>query len=307
MKSRALQVMDHRSVDVKPMLKPFVPDREALETELQRLANPYIRWEEGTTVSRGDQAVCRLESDCPKFQKEKVRFVAGSGMFRKELEALSIGMSVGETKSVNLPEGKVTLSLTGAVNRVVPQVDDEMAQKLGLEGVRTVEEYKTYLLARQKEEAFRNTLYEPRKQLMEAVIAGSEFVLHKEDWAVLVEGELNRCRVLCRQEGMTLEEMTAEQFRGRIPVKSYHELVIMTQNNSWNRLCEYLLGHWYAKTDGFLPGEEDYEAFIADYVKAWHTTEAQARESNTPENFRLNQYISHAYSVQEKYIREQYI
>ena len=40
----------------------------------------------------------------------------------------------------------------------------------------------------------------------------------------MVNRELDRCRTLCRQEGMVLEEMTPEQFRGRIPVKSYHEL-----------------------------------------------------------------------------------
>ena len=73
MKSRVLRAKDYREVDVKPLLKPFVPDEAALEAELRRLANPYIRWEDGTTVSSGDQVVCRLASDCPRFQREKVR------------------------------------------------------------------------------------------------------------------------------------------------------------------------------------------------------------------------------------------
>ena len=90
MKSRILKVKDYREVDVEPLLRPFVPDETALEAELRRLTNPYIRWEPGEEVSAGDQVVCRLLSDCPRYNKEKVRFVAGSGMFQRELENLSI-------------------------------------------------------------------------------------------------------------------------------------------------------------------------------------------------------------------------
>lgn len=306
MKSRALQVRDYHSVDIKPLLGPFAPDEEALEKELQRLANPYIRWEEGTVLSDGDQAVCRLESECPRFRKEKVRFVAGSGMFHRELEACSIGMSVGETKTLELPEGKVALTLTAVMNRIAPGADDRMVEKLGLEGIRTVEAYRAYLLTQQKEAAFQEALSKPQAELMREVCRQSEFVLGKEDWAAVVERELDRCRVLSRQEGMTLEEMTPEQFAGRIPVKSYHELVAMVQDSAWDRLCEYLLGRRYAEEDGFEPEEGDYEAFIADYVKTWHTTEEKAREANTPDYYLFNQYVGHAYDVHAQYIREQY-
>ena len=142
MKSRILKVKDYREVDVRPLLKPFVPDEAALEAELRRLTNPYIRWEPGEVVSAGDQVVCRLASDCPRYNKEKVRFVAGSGMFQRELENLSIGMRVGETREAGLPEGKVSLTLAGVMNRVALEPSDEMVEKLELDGVHTVAEYR---------------------------------------------------------------------------------------------------------------------------------------------------------------------
>ena len=214
MKSRVLRAKDYREVDVKPLLKPFAPDEAALEAELRRLTNPYIRWEDGTTVSPGDQVVCRLASDCPRFQREKVRFVAGSGMFHKELEDMSTGMEVGETREAVLPEGKVSLTLTGVMNRVVPEASDEMVEKLGLEGVHTVAAYRAYLLEQQKEAAFQEDSYDALNHLMREVISGSEFVLDREDWEEPINRELDRCRTLCRQEGMVLEEMTPEQFNG---------------------------------------------------------------------------------------------
>ena len=306
MKSRVLQIKDYREVDVKSLLKPFVPDDAALEAELRRLTNPYIRWEAGTAVSPGDQAVCRLVSDCPRFQKEKVRFVAGSGMFHKELENLSMGMTVGGTREIVLPEGRVSLTLTGVMNRVAPEPGDKMVEKLGLDGVHTVAAYRAYLLEQQKAAAFQEDSYDALNHLMREVIGGSEFVLDREDWAETINRELDRCRTLCRQEGMVLEEMTPEQFQGRIPVKSYHELVAMLQYDGWDNLCRYLLGRRYAETDSFHSGEAEYEAFIADYAKTWRVCEENAREANPFENFIFNEYTGHAYTVLKNYIREFY-
>lgn len=304
MKSRVVSVKDYREVQVS--LPAFVPDQPALEKELGRLTNSYIRWEQGTTASDGDQVVCRLASECPRFNRDKVRFVAGSGMFHKELEALTIGMSVDESRETELPEGKVTLTLTDVMNRMVPEVSNEMVEKLDLEDVHTVADYRTYLLKQQKETAFQNAVYEPRRQLMQEVISGSEFVLFKADWTAVVERELSRCRALFLQEGIVMEEATAEQFQDRIPVKSYHELVAMVQDNSWDSLRQYLLGRWYAEKDGFQVDGADYEEFIADYIKTWHTTEEKAREANTLENYLFNEYVWHAYQVLEQHIRKFY-
>lgn len=306
MKSRVLRARDYREVDVKPLLKPFAPDEAALEAELRRLTNPYIRWEDGTTVSPGDQVVCRLASDCPRFQKEKVRFVAGSGMFHKELENLSIGMTVGGTREIVLPEGKVSLTLAGVMNRVAPEPRDEMVEKLGLEGVRTVAAYRAYLLEQQKAAAFQEDSRDALNHLMREVIGGSEFVLDREDWAEAINRELDRCRTLCRQEGMVLEEMTPEQFNGRIPVKSYHELVSMLQYDGWDKLCCYLLGRLYAENDGFRAGEAEYEEFIADYVRSWRVSEENAREANPYDSFLFNEYAGHTYTVLKEYSRTFY-
>ena len=142
------------------------------------------------------------------------------------------------------------------------------------------------------------------QHLMKTVLAESEFVLFKEDWAAVVRQKLERSQVLCRQEGLVLEEMTPEQFNGRIPVKSYYEFVAMLQDDAWDTLRMHLLGKEYACTDGFTVDEAGYEEYITDYVKFWHTTDEQAREIDPYDSFVFGEYVNHAYSVLRAYIKQ---
>ncbi len=304
MESKVLQAKDYRTVDLKEWIKPFVLDEETLEREFRRLTNPYIRWEPGDQAASGDLITCRLVSDCPRFHKDSVRFAVGSGMFHPGLEKLSVGMSVGETREMDLPEGRVALTVLEVTRKVVPEPTDDMAAKLGLEGVSDLASYRAYLAGQQKEKYLEKALYEPMQHLAEVMLAESEFVLSKEDWAAVVQRKLERCRVLCRQEGLVLEEMTPEQFNGRIPVKSYYECVALLQDDAWNTLRMHLLGQYYARTDGFTVGEEAYEMYIADYVTFWHTTDEEAREVDPYDSFVFNEYANHGYSVLREYVKQ---
>ena len=304
MESRLVQVKDYRTVELKEWIKPFVLDEGLLEQEYRRLTNPYIRWEPGTQVAPGDLVTCRLVSDCPRFHKDSLRFAVGSGMFHPVLENLAVGMSVGETQGVELPEGEVTLTVLEVTRRVVPEPTDEMAVKLGVEGVSDLASYRAYLTRQQKEKYLEEASYEPMQHLVKAVLAGTEFVLYKEDWNAVIKQKLERCQTLCRQEGLVLEEMTAEQFNGRIPVKSYHELVALLQDEAWDTLRMHLLGKHYAQADGFTVGETDYETYIADYVKSWHTAPEQAREVDPYDSFVFGEYVNHAYRVLRTYVKQ---
>ena len=306
MRSRVLTLADPRAVDLAGILQPFALDQKKLDRELQRLLNPYIRWEKGTTVSPGDVVVCKLSSPCPRFQRDQVQFVAGSGMFQRDLEALCIGMSVGETRETTLPEGAVSVTLLKVTNKIVPALTDEMVEKLELPEAHTVEEYRAYLMEQQREEQFWNVLYEPQHYLIDQMIAQSEFVLYQEDWQHVVDLRLERLRAISRHEGMVLEEMTPEQFEGRIPVKSYFELVAMEQASAWKTLCMHLIGRCFAQETGFAPREAEYEKQLQEEQKAWGYTEEAVREINTYSSYEFFAYYNLALQTLNGVIREQF-
>lgn len=306
MRSRVLKALDYRSVDLGGMLKPFQPDAGALEAEVRRLTNPYVRWEKGGAAARGDLVACRLESACPRFSKESVRFAAGSGMFHKELEALSIGMAAGETREIELPEGRVALTVREVTRRAAPEPDDAMARALGLEGVSNLEEYRAYLLEQQKEKYLEEATWEPYQYLRKRMLEETEFVIDKADWLSGVARKLERCRVLFAHEGIDMEKATEQDFSGRIPVKSYHELVAMLQSEEWDILLMHLLGKYYAQSDGFTVTEADYEKYVADYAKMWHTTQEAAREVDPYDSFVYSEYGNHAFHILWEYAKAQF-
>ena len=295
MQSKLVAAKDYHEVALD--IPAFVPDQAALQKELDRLRNPYVTWEPGGAVAAGDMVRCSLHSALPRFQKDSIRFVAGSGMYNPTLEALAIGMQAGESRTATLPEGEVALTVQAVQKRVVPALTDEMAAACKLPGVRTVAGYRRYLLAQQRDKAAAQAAWTLAARIKRAVLDGSAFVLCKADWKQAVEQELDRCRAIARQSGMVLEQMTPEQFAGNIPVKSYAELVAMTQDTCFDSLRCCLLGRHYAQNDGFAVTEAGYAAFLQDYAATWHTTAEEARAAMPKETYTFNQYAAHAEEV----------
>lgn len=292
MQSRVVSLRDYREVSLD--IPTFEPDLAALQRELDRLRNPYVSWQDGGAAARGDMVSCSLRSDVPRYQKDKVHFVAGSGVYNHALEELSVGMRAGETRTSSLPEGQVSLTVQAVKKRVTPPLSDEMVAALGLPGVLTVAQYRRHLLGLQLDQSAEQASYALTAQVKRTVLDESAFVLAKADWKLAVGQELDRCRAIARQDGMVLEEMTAEQFAGNIPVRSYAELVAMTQDSCWDSLRCYLAGRHYAERDGFVVTKRGHEAFLHDYASTWHVSEAQARDAQPWDTYEFNQYAAHA-------------
>ena len=189
MQSKLVAAKDYHEVALD--IPAFVPDQAALQKELDRLRNPYVTWKPGGAAAAGDMVRCSLRSALPRFQKDSIRFVAGSGMYNPTLEALAIGMQAGEFRTATLPEGEVTLTVQAVQKRVVPALTDEMAAACKLPGVRTVAGYRRYLLAQQRDKAAAQAAWTLAARIKQAVLDGSAFVLCKADWKQAVEREMS--------------------------------------------------------------------------------------------------------------------
>ena len=307
MRSSVVKQADPKDVDLSAWIKPISTDEKQIAAEMKRLTNPYVKWESGETAGEGDIAIVRLESSVPRFNKPKVKFIIGSGMFDLNVEQTTTGMKKGEQKKAVLAEGEVTITLLEVTNRIDPEPTDEMAKALGIDGVGTVSEYRMHLIRILKKQAIAEQMYDPLNALIDEVIDRSVFILNRKDWEIFVEDDVSRARTLFELEGIRLEEAKPEQFEGRMPFHSYYEFLAEMQHSAWHDLCLYLLGIEYAKASGFSVTKADYDAFIKEYAKQWRETEDNARLINPYDAFVRGEYILHASSIMKSIIEQKWM
>lgn len=304
MKSKVLTMFPYQEVDFTRFKRSPKIEEEALQKELDRVVYPYITWSEGDTVHAGDVVQCRLTSANPRYQRPGAKLTVGAGLLDRAAENALIGQHVGATLELVCRGSRVTATVLGVQNKQVPPVSDEMVAALGIDGVDTVKEYRNYLVRQALDEQFRNESYEVIQYVLGAVRERSQVLIDEADWQQSVAWDLNRLSVIARFEGMDLKTMTAREFEGRIPVKSYQELVAQLQRDAWENTRQMLFGRKLAETDGFAVDQAGYETFLIDTATSWGSTAEAYRPAYPYAYYEAIEYRNHYYNAVRDYIRE---
>lgn len=304
LQSKVLSMFPFEQVDLTPFKRRPEIDEAKLQKELDRVVYPYITWEEGEEAAPGDVLTCRMESENERFRRAEAKITVGVGLLDKQEEQKLVGARVGNVRTLTCRGSEVTVTVLGIRKRCVPPLRDEMVEALGLDGVHTVEQYRQSLVDQALDEQFTHDSYEVVQAVLHTVRQRSEVLISQEDWQQCVDWDLNRLAVLSALDGMDLKTMTAEDFEGRIPVKSYYELVAMLQHDAWQNTWQLLMGRKLAETDGFAVTREGYEAFLKESAEAWHHTADDYRPAYSYEYYEAIQYRIHYYDAVSGYIRE---
>lgn len=194
----------------------------------------------------GDTVTLSMQSETERYQWESITLAVGSGLFDPVLEQNLCGMCVGETKEVSATDGTVLVTIQKVVNRVVPELTDALIAEAGMDGIQTMNEYINTLIEQQKQEKLEEVSYEAEQKILHEIFEKSEYLITYQDWRHAVEMQINRYAAIAESDGMKLQEMTAEDFEGKILVGSFFELVAMVQDSTWDYMREYLTGAYYA-------------------------------------------------------------
>lgn len=303
MKSKVLTMFPYQQMDITHFRRSPEIDQAALQKELDRAVYPYITWSEGDTAAPGDVVTCRLVSSNARYNRPQVSLTVGAGLLDKEAESHLAGQKVGAELALVCRGSEVTATILSVKNRHVPAISDKMVAALGIEGVRTVAEYRTYLTKNALDELFLNEGYGAVQHVIKTVLERSEILVSEADWKQAVQWELGRLSVISEMQGLELKKMTEADFVGRIPVKSYYELVAMLQEDAWSNTQLALLGQKLAEEDGFAVTREGYETFLADTAASWSSTVEAYRPAYPFAYYEMLQYCNHYRSVVSGYIR----
>lgn len=306
MKSKVLSFAEYDQVDISMYKQIFTLDEKAYKKEMDFIKNKNSTWEEAGEVTDGALIVCDMESANPFFSREDLKIMVGQGFFHKKLEAMCVGLKKGTAGVLDVDGEKVTVTVRSIQQKKIPVITDGMIEALGIEGVSDVEQYEARLIREQKKKIAENEGYEAVQYVMNKVFETSTFDLKKADWKEMTDHEIKRLKEISREQGLNLETMTPEDFEGKMPFSSYHELFASVQNDSWDRLCGYLLGREYAEKDGVGYTMEQYRDDMEEYVKFWHETKENAEKINTYEYSEIMFYVNYYYNKVKEYVTENF-
>ena len=306
MKSKVLSFAEYDQVDISMYKQIFTLDEKAYKKEMDFIKNKNSTWEEAGEVTDGALIVCDMESANPFFSREDLKIMVGQGFFHKKLEAMCVGLKKGTAGVLDVDGEKVTVTVRSIQQKKIPVITDGMIEALGIEGVSNVEQYEARLIREQKKKIAENEGYEAVQYVMDKVFEASMFDLKKADWKEMTDHEIKRLKEISREQGLNLETMTPEDFEGKMPFSSYHELFASVQNDSWDRLCGYLLGREYAEKDGVGYTMEQYRDDMEEYVKFWHETKENAEKINTYEYSEIMFYVNYYYNKVKEYVTENF-
>ena len=221
----------YKGLEVKKKVgKVMKKDIEAqLANYQQQFAELTVK-QEGT-VEAGDTAVIDFEGfvDGVAFdggKGENYPLEIGSGQFIPGFEDQVIGMALEETKDINVtfPEEYQAADLAGkdAVFKVtvhemktktLPEIDDELAKDVNIDGVETLEQLKEHIRTNLKNQKRNEAENKFNEDLFKAIVANSTV----EQSDVLVEEE---CQIMLREIEQNLQSQGLnfeiyEQFTGK--------------------------------------------------------------------------------------------
>lgn len=241
-------------------------------------------------VENGDTAVIDFEGfkDGVAFEGgkgENYPLEIGSGSFIPGFEEQVVGMEVGASKDIEVtfPENYQAEDLAGAavtfkvtVHEVkvkqLPEIDDELAKDVNIEGVETLEQLKAHIKAElktAKETEVENTYNE---NLFKAIVAGSTV----EESEALTEQECNmmiqEIEQNLQRQGMTFE--LYEQFTG----KSKADVIADIKPQATDRVKLNLILGAIVKAEALEVSEAEVDAEIEEIAKVYNKEVAEVKQ-----------------------------
>lgn len=276
-----VQLGEYKGI-VLPQPNLLVTDAE-VEADANRALDQHaeLSLKEEGTIEQGNTVVFDFSGSVngEKFEggtSENYELVIGSGQFIPGFEEQMIGLALGSEAdlTVTFPETYHEASLAGkeAVfhvkiheikQRIVPALNDEFVQELNLEGVSTVEQYKTYLFNQLQAQKENREKQNTMNQAIQKVVDQSMFDLPEE----MVQEEVQKLRENQERQikGYGLDFNTYLQYMGKTMEAFLEDL----KKEATSQLRAQLVIEAVGKKENFEISDEEIEAKYAEIVEQY--------------------------------------
>ena len=285
LKSKLLRAGDPMKVDLSQFKIPLTVDEALYERDLLNFRRRFAVIEDAGEAAAQDMVTLSCRSELPRFCKEHVAVRVGQGLFSKELERQIIGWKPGQCGSVTVKEKPVEVTVERIQRETLPEVDDALAARCGVPGIRTAKDIYTYCRGKQFDDALEGPADEAYPELSRQVIAASEFQLDPEELAFSEDMMVRQFR---EGAGRDMDSMSDEAFQERF-FQSKEELLTSMRASGIYVLQAALLGLASREAQGHPVTEDDYAAWLRRYIENMDRSEEDARREHPVLQYLLDQ------------------
>lgn len=279
-KSKLLRAYDYRKIDISEFCTPFQKDEAELEESLMSVRKKFAYQETVHVVAEGDLVTLTCTSEKPKFQKENITVCVGKKLYSAELESQIVGLSIGDTKALQVEGVPVNVHIVEAKRNTLPTLTDDFVAS-HFETVHTVEELKAWYAASQRENHLRTQAEQAVGFIVSETIGKSDFSVDEAERKQARESGESIVRSQWEFNGTPLDTMTDEQAQeilGHPTVQSYIDWFSdLTEQDlycavlGWNLLSE----------EGNAPTPEAYEMQLKTLAEEENASIETMREQYT--------------------------
>ena len=156
-------------------------DEQAVEEELSRLSLRYAKESAVDSAAPGDIVYCRADKDSYPDGRTIILYTGVSIPGAEAAAEAAIGRSVGDTFSAPLSGRDAALTIEKITRRTPVEINDVLIASMGIEGVSTVDGYRSYL----RKKFFDNLRLERSKEIiryiMDEMVSRSAFVYDEDE------------------------------------------------------------------------------------------------------------------------------
>ncbi len=284
LKSKLLRAGDPMEADISQFKVPLTVDEAVYERDLLNFRRRFAVTEEAEEVAAQDTVTLTCRSELPRFCKEHVGIRVGQGLFSRELENQLIGWKKGQSGAVTVKEKPVEVTVERIQRETLPEVDDALAARCGMPGIRTAADIHRYCRGKQFDETLGDSdnAWNANRAIDDYVIATSEFELDPDELKFCEESTANAFRSRIDMDSMTDEEFQ-EQFSD-----SKENMLTFYREIGRHMLLETLLGLADRERAGRLPTEDEYAAWLRRYMDLSGKSEEQVRAEHPHLDFLMD-------------------
>ncbi len=151
--AKVLNLFDFTKAELPDVLFQLKVHQKDLDQKIYKAAEHFLTIEDQSDeIQKGDIVAVKVDSKDPMLCSDCDRFNLGKGFYSEEIEAALLGKKTGDTISAKMADSPVEVTVLWHKRRIVPELTDDMAARLGLEDVSTRAEYDAYAFAELEEE-----------------------------------------------------------------------------------------------------------------------------------------------------------